>query len=134
MGFDFWNAMSEFLPMPTVRIRIHDLEAWCRVGVPDTERARPQRLLFDIEFDAAAGQADDISATVDYFAVAQIALGTAESRPRKLIETLARDILDALAAQFPIADASVRVRKFSVPSTGEVSVEMRHPGQLENTA
>ena len=113
--------------MATAHIRIHDLEAWCRIGVPDDERARPQRLLMDIEFDADAGDADDIAATVDYFAACQAALNVAESSPRKLIETLARDVLATLAAQFPITNTKVRVRKFSVPGTGEVSVELSRP-------
>lgn len=113
--------------MQTARIRIRDLEAWCRVGVPDAERARPQRLLIDIDFDANFGEADDIAATVDYFAVAQFAVEVADSRQRRLIETLAKDVLSALVTRFPISAVRVQIRKFSVPGTGEVSVELTGP-------
>ncbi|MCC6353955.1 MAG: dihydroneopterin aldolase [Verrucomicrobiae bacterium] len=110
--------------MATAQIRIQDLEAWCHIGVPESERAHPQRLLLDIGFETPTNDNDHIAATVDYFAVCQAALEVAQSRPRQLIETLARDVLAVLAERFPIRSARVRVRKFSVPGTGEVSVEI----------
>ena len=33
------------------KISIVDLEVFCRVGVPDEERAKPQRLLLTVEMD-----------------------------------------------------------------------------------
>lgn len=113
--------------MDIARIHIRELDAWCHVGVPDEERAHPQRLLLDIAFDASVGVSDDISATVDYFAVGQFAREIAQGHPRQLIETLARDVLAALSERFPIRNPSVRVRKFSVPGTAEVSVEIVSP-------
>jgi 7,8-dihydroneopterin aldolase/epimerase/oxygenase len=113
--------------VPSARIRIHDLETWCQIGVPDTERANPQRLLVDLEFDTSHPQADDIAATVDYATVADTARTTAQARPRHLIETLASDILHAVLDRFPISNLIVRVRKFSVPTVREVSVEVCQP-------
>lgn len=110
--------------MPLARIRIRDLDVWCHAGVPEAERAEPQRLLLDIDFDVSVGESDAISATVDYFAVCQLAREVAQSRPRQLIETLAREVLAAIKDRFPIGNAAVRVRKFSVPGTGEVSAEI----------
>jgi len=110
--------------MPSARIRIRDLETRCHVGVPDAERAEAQRLLLDIEFDAALGESDDIAATVDYFAVGELAREVAQSRPRHLIETVARDVAAVIRERFPVQNLRVRVRKFSVPGTGEVSAEI----------
>ena len=50
------------------KIRISDLEVFYRVGVPEEERAVPQRLLlsFDLELDFdAAAPSDDISKTIN---------------------------------------------------------------------
>ncbi len=55
------------------RIAIEDLEVFARVGVPDAERARPQRLLLTLFLSldvAAAALADDLTRTIDYAAVA----------------------------------------------------------------
>lgn len=112
------------MPSARTRIRIRDLEARCHVGVPDAERAEAQRLLLDIEFDVAVGAPDDIVATVDYFAVGAVAREVAQARPRHLIETVARDVADAIRGRFPIQNLRVRVRKFSVPGIGEVSAEV----------
>src|ERR1043166_3197398 len=55
-------------------IRICDLEVFYRVGVPDEERAKPQRLLVTVEMESDFGPcaaADEISQTIDYFSVSQ---------------------------------------------------------------
>ncbi len=52
------------------KISIVDLEVFYRVGVPDAERAQPQRLLLTIEMEAdfsAAAKSDSITDTIDYF-------------------------------------------------------------------
>ncbi len=57
-----------------LRISIVDLEVFYRVGVPEEERAKPQRLLLtvEMEFDfSKAPKSDGIADTIDYFAVAQ---------------------------------------------------------------
>jgi 7,8-dihydroneopterin aldolase/epimerase/oxygenase len=113
--------------MNPARIRIHDIETMCLIGVPDAERASPQRILIDLEFDAPPARLDDIATTVDYAAVADIARATAEDRPKRLIETLAQEILQAVVDRFPVSDLIVRVRKLSVPATREVSAEVRQP-------
>ena len=56
------------------KITIKDLEVFYCVGVPDEERAKPQRLLltdrYHLDFSVAA-VSDRIQKTIDYYAVAQ---------------------------------------------------------------
>ena len=52
------------------KITITDLEVFFHVGVPDEERAKPQRLLVsvDMEFDfSIAAVSDRVTKTIDYF-------------------------------------------------------------------
>src|ERR1035441_5442893 len=85
------------------RISIVDLEVFYRVGVPDVERAQPQRLLLTVEMEsdfAVAAKSDSLADTIDYFAVTQRLLKLGEGREWKLIEKLAADIADAILSEF----------------------------------
>ena len=55
-------------------ILITDLEVHYCVGVPDEERAQPQRLQLCVELDhdfTRAAAADDLNETLNYFAVSR---------------------------------------------------------------
>ncbi len=109
------------------RISIVDLEVFYHVGVPDAERARPQRLLLSLEletdFSAAAGS-DGLADTIDYFAVSQRLLSFGDGRSWKLIEKLAADLADAILAGFAPSAVSVEVKKFIIPGARYVSVSL----------
>ncbi|HZL80176.1 MAG TPA: dihydroneopterin aldolase [Candidatus Limnocylindrales bacterium] len=108
-----------------MKISIVDLEVFYRVGVPDAERAQPQRLLLTVEMEAdfsAAAKSDGIADTIDYFAVSQRLLKFGEGRSWKLIEKLAADITDAILAGFKPASVTVEVKKFMIPQARHVSV------------
>jgi FolB domain-containing protein len=108
-----------------VKITITDLEVFYCVGVPDEERARPQRLLLTVEmgFDfSAAAKSDSISDTIDYFAVSQRLLKFGEGKSWKLIEKLAADICEMILASFGPQTVSVEVKKFPIPQARHVSV------------
>ena len=110
------------------KISIVDLEVFYRVGVPDAERAQPQRLLLTVEMEAdftAAAKSDGIADTIDYFAVTQRLLKFGEGREWKLIERLAADIADAVLAEFKPQSVSVEVKKFIIPQARHVSVSLR---------
>src|SRR5271154_6235480 len=101
------------------KISIIDLEVYYCVGVPDAERAKPQRLLLTVEmnFDfSAAAQTDSIADTIDYFAVSQRLLAFGEGRSWKLIEKLAADICEMILAEFKPQSVSIEVKKFSIRS------------------
>jgi FolB domain-containing protein len=107
------------------KISIVDLEVFYHVGVPDEERAQPQRLLLTIEMDSdfsAAAKTDSIADTIDYFAVSQRLLKFGDGKNWKLIEKLAADIADLILSKFKPQSVSVEVKKFPIPQARHVSV------------
>lgn len=112
--------------MDTIVIR--DLEVFYRVGVPDAERAQPQRLLITVEMEhgfSKAAAADDLRATIDYFAVSQRLLHLGAGREWKLIETLAEDIAAMVLKEFSPQAVAVEVKKFIIPQAAHVSVRIQ---------
>jgi 7,8-dihydroneopterin aldolase/epimerase/oxygenase len=110
---------------PLSKISIFDLEVFYRVGVPDAERAKPQRLLLavEMEFDfSKAEKTDSIADTIDYFEVSQRLLRFGDGRQWKLIEKLANDIAEMILAEFKPRTVSVEVKKFPIPQARHVSV------------
>ncbi len=109
------------------KISIVDLEVFYHVGVPEEERAKPQRLLLtlvlELDFTAAA-RTDALGDTVNYFAVTQRLLKFGEGRSWKLIEKLAADIGSALLLEFKVSRLSIEVKKFIIPEARYVSVSM----------
>ena len=106
-------------------IHIHDLEVFYRVGVPDAERAQPQRLLLDIQLHLdfrAAAATDDLTKTINYFEVTQRLLKFGENREWKLIEKLAEDIAKTVLTEFRPTRVRVEVKKFIIPQARHISV------------
>jgi len=107
-------------------ITIKDLEVWYRVGVPDGEREKPQRLLLTLEMHndfTAAAATDDLTQTIDYYAVTRRLLKLGEGRSWKLIETLALEIADLVLKEFRPASVTVEIKKFILPETRWVAVK-----------
>jgi len=113
-------------------IIIRDLEVWFRVGVPEAERAEPQRLLLTVEiihdFSTAAA-ADDLTHTIDYYAVSRRLLCFGENRSWKLIEKLAVDIAEMVREVFHARQVAVEVRKFIIPEARFVAVKVTRRGK-----
>ena len=108
-------------------ITLCDLEVRYRVGVPDAERAHPQRLLLTIELDldvAPSARTDDLNLTINYFAVSRRLLGLGDGREWRLIETLAEEIAGLLLTEYPAQAVRVEVKKFILPETRHVSVRV----------
>lgn len=107
------------------RICINDLEVFYRVGVPDEERAHPQRLLITIEMEhdfSRAAASDDLTATIDYFTVSRRLLRFGDGRSWRLIETLAVDIATTVRREFGATRVRVEVKKFILPEAANVAV------------
>ncbi len=108
-------------------IRIQELEVFARVGVPEAERAQPQRLTVsmalwpDARFDELA---DDLSKTVDYAAVCHEVTTFAARRTDQLIETLAEAIAQRVLRKFPIVCIRLELRKFILPEVKYVAVSL----------
>ena len=112
------------------KIIVHDLEVFYRVGVPDDERAKPQRLLVCVAMTrdlSAAAASDDLNRTIDYYAVTRRLLGFGEGRSWKLLEKLAADIAEMVLAEFRPSTVSVEVKKFILPEARCVAVQMTRP-------
>jgi|SRR5271154_1141385 len=110
------------------KISIVDLEVFYRVGVPDEERAKPQRLLLTVEMEspfARAAKSDSIADTIDYFAVSQRLLKFGDGKSWKLVEKLAADVCEMILAEFKPKKVSVEVKKFPVPQARFVSVTLK---------
>lgn len=107
-------------------ITIEDLEVSFRVGVPAEERVDPQRLLITVvmhhDFSLAA-RTDDLSATIDYFAVTQRILSLGEGREWRLIEALAVEVATLAVEDFGARSANVTVKKFIIPEARWVAVD-----------
>jgi dihydroneopterin aldolase len=113
--------------LTTDAIVIRELEVWYCVGVPEAERAKPQRLAISIEMfhDASeAALADDLTRTIDYFAVSQRLLRFGEGRSWKLIETLASDVAELILHEFGAERVAVEVQKFIIPQARCVAVRV----------
>ena len=113
--------------MTADKISIVDLEVFYRVGVPDAERAQPQRLLLTVVMDcdfSAAAKSDAIGDTINYFSVTQRLLEFGEPREWKLIEKLAADIVETILAEFKPASVAVEVKKFIIPQARYISVSV----------
>src|SRR5437773_1445971 len=86
-------------------IHIEQLEVSARIGVPEEERANPQRLIVNISFwpfQQARDLADKIDQTVNYSAVAEETKSFVCNRSVSLIETLADQLATHLLKTFPL--------------------------------
>lgn len=109
----------------TDQILITDLQLRCYIGVPDEERAQSQELLVSVTLYPEASKSplqDDISRTVDYYAVSLRLEELAREKPRKLIETLAEDFAFAVLREFEVSKVTIEIKKFILSNTRSVGV------------
>lgn len=108
-------------------IHITDLEVHYHVGVPDEERAKPQRLLISVDMEhdfTMAVSRDEVSDTINYFDVTQRLLRFGEDCHWRLIETLAADIAAMVLEDFKPRRVTVEVKKFIIPQARHVAVRV----------
>jgi dihydroneopterin aldolase len=113
-------------------IHIEQLEVFAHIGVPDEERATPQRLVFSITFwPAHSGPEleDDIARTVDYAAVCAETKSFVQRRSDRLIETLADVLANYLLGVFEIQRITIELRKFILPDVEFVAVTVTRERQ-----
>lgn len=105
-------------------VHIDQLEVSTRIGVPEQERAAPQRLTVSISFwpyQQTRDLADDIHKTVNYSAVAEETKSFVRDQSVNLIETLADLLAAHLLKTFPIQKVTVELRKFPLQDAKYVS-------------
>ena len=107
------------------QIHIEQLEIFARVGVPEKERATPQRLTVSITLwpkQDTRDSGDQIGRTVNYSAVAEAARNFVRDQSVNLIETLADGLAMHLLGKFAIQEIRVELRKFVLQDAKYVSV------------
>ncbi len=115
-------------------IHVEQLEVFAHVGVPDSERAAPQRITVTVTAWPNAGFRkidDDIGSTVNYSAIARAVREVVDERRDKLIETLAENIAAALLKDFPIRRVRLELRKFVMPDAAYVSVSLTRDRRVD---
>jgi FolB domain-containing protein len=116
------SNQSHFLPD---EIHIEQLDVFTRVGVPEEERANPQRLTVNISFwsnQQTSDLADHIERTVNYSTVAEETKNFVRDQSVSLIETLAERLVSHLLKNFPIQKVTIELRKFALQDAKYVSV------------
>ncbi len=109
------------------KILIKGLESFACVGVPAEERKHPQRILMDLEMELdleKAGRLDDVAHTLDYARVVEEIQVFLQGRSFRLVEALAHQVAHRVMDRFSPERVRLRVRKFSVPGTQSVGVEV----------
>jgi len=108
-------------------IEIRRLQVKTFIGVPDEERADPQTLLVTLRMTPSQGfdgLDDEITRTIDYYAVSLEIEALALSKPRRLIETLATDIASHLLTRHPLTKVAISIEKHILPNTECVAVHI----------
>lgn len=105
-------------------IRLHSLTFDCCLGVPEEERATPQRVQAEVCITPPCGfglMGDALERTIDYDALAQSLVALAQAEPTRLLETLAHKLATHCVEQWGAAAAKVELHKFILPNTASVS-------------
>lgn len=115
------------------RIIIEDLTLDIHVGVPEAERSKKQRLLMTLEIEhplQPAALEDSIALTIDYSRVMEAVVALAGRREWRLIETLAEETATMLIEDFGASGAKITVKKFILPPTRWVAVQIERKRQV----
>lgn len=108
-------------------IEIQRLEVECHIGVPDEERAAPQKLWITVRMQPSQGfigLQDKVQNTVDYYEVSLKIAELASKKPRHLIETLATDLAEMLLTSYPIKAVNLEIEKRILPNAQYVAVKI----------
>ena len=107
------------------QIHIEQLEISARIGVPEEERATPQRLTVSISFwpfREADDLKDKIENTVNYSAVAEETKNFVSKQSFNLVETLADRLAVHLLKTFRVQKVTIELRKFPLKDAKYVAV------------
>jgi len=116
------------------QIHIEQLKVFARVGVPQAERAKRQRLVLNITLWPARDLRDlqdAISRTVDYSVLCRDAKDFLSRQSPKLLETLANDLASHLLRKFRVRKISVEIRKFVLKDAVYASVTVTRRASLD---
>ena len=109
------------------QIQIRGLEVQAHVGVPDEERAVPQRLTINLTLWPERPMDelnDEIGRAVDYAVVGGAVRKFVEARRDKLIETMGNALALHLLENFELRRVAIELRKYILPDVEFVSVRV----------
>jgi dihydroneopterin aldolase len=115
-------------------IIVAGLELMAHIGVPEAERATPQRLTLWLVMEPAASfgaLGEDIRRTVDYAEVCNRVRNLVSGRPWVLIETLVSEIADAILREFACVQVRAELRKFVLADTEYVAARLTRRRSLD---
>ncbi len=105
------------------QIRLADIRFRGRHGVSASERALPQDFLVSVEVSLPVARmpgADTVREVFDYDKLACLVVEEGTGQPCKLLETLARRVIDRILTDTPATEVSVTVTKWRPPTTPSV--------------
>jgi len=105
------------------RIRLVNMTFYGYHGVSEAEKETGRRFEVDCELAidlAEAGKTDQLTNTIDYTAVFEIIADIVQNKSFSLLEGLALNLAEAVLDNFPIIEATIRVRKLIPPISGHV--------------
>lgn len=109
---------------------LSNIELWTKIGVPDAERVKAQRIRVDIVMlhpTKAVGDSDDVKKGIDYDDVTRAIVALAATE-RKTIERLAEDIAAVVLEKWkPKGGVQVTVWKKPDLPLESVSVTIQRP-------
>lgn len=102
-------------------VALEGLKFWAFHGFYDEERKKGNDFICDIQVELKSfdSKEDDINDTVNYEDIYEIAQDEMQ-KTRKLIETVAYNIIDRIRALDNVIGARVRIHKLNPPIKGKV--------------
>ena len=110
---------------PLSRIVLRRIAMDARIGVYAWEKAAPQPIVLDLEFDLAHDDAcfsDDLADTVDYAAVIERLRTLALTRPHRLVEAMAQTMCNVLLHEFGLPRVRLTLMKLAPFPGAEVGI------------
>lgn len=109
-------------------VRIQGLQLSSLIGVYEFERHAKQRVTADLEIItdlSKAALSDDVTDTIDYGKVAERLESIAARSEYRLLEALAKEMLDSLMQEFKPQSVTLTLGKPDIlPNTQNVSITM----------
>ena len=116
------------------QVHIEQLKVFAHVGVSKAERAKKQRLVFNITLWPARDLRDVkdvVTRTVDYAILCQETKKYLAQQSPKLLETLADEVSAHLLRKFRVRKISLEVRKFVLKDAAYTSVTVIRRAALD---
>ncbi len=119
------------------RIVLRRVAMDARIGVYAWEKAAPQPIVLDLEFDLPHDDAcfsDDLEDTIDYSVVIERLRTLALTRPHRLVESMAQTMADVLLTEFSVRRVRLTLMKLAPypgAEVGDVVERERRPEHAE---